>query len=52
MPISYKTSMLRWRKRRERAIRLAKQGHSKSAIARVLGVSRQRVHQIVNGNAT
>lgn len=48
MPVSYKTSLALWRKRRERILRLSKQGLTKSDIARRLGVSRQRVHQIVS----
>ena len=51
MRIPYKISLARWQKRRIRMFRLHKSGLSKSAIARRMGISRQRVGKVLNGSA-
>lgn len=45
---SYHTHMARWRKRREKVFRLYREGYSKSEISRLMGVSRQRIGQILD----
>lgn len=51
MAIDYKAQLRRFAERRERMHKLRAQGRTVEQIAKALGISKQRVSQVLNGGA-